>query len=63
MIDFILAGMVYLGVMFAVFFCLSFVTVGITYTLANAARRCANWMRQPGPATKWPWYRRSSVYQ
>ena len=52
MIDFILAGMVYLGVMFAVFFCLSFVTVGITYTLANAARRCANWMRQPGPATK-----------
>ena len=52
MIDFIFAGVAYLGVMFAVFFCLSFVTVGITYILANAAKRCANWMRPPNPAMK-----------
>ncbi len=52
MIDFILAGLVYLGVMFIVFFCFSFVTVGITYLLANTARRCTNWMRQPRHALK-----------
>jgi len=52
MIDFILAGLVYLGVMFIVFFCFSFVTVGITYLLANTARRCTNWMRLPNPAVK-----------
>ncbi len=52
MIDFILAGLVYLGVMFVVFFCFSFVTVGITYLLANTARRCTNWMRQPRHALK-----------
>jgi hypothetical protein len=50
MIDFILAGTVYLGVMFVVFFCFSFITVGITCLLARAARRCAGWMRQPDPA-------------
>lgn len=52
MIDFILAGLVYLGLMFVVFFCVSFVTVGITYLLANTARRCTNWMRPPNPAIK-----------
>ena len=52
MIDFILAAVAYLLVMFVVFFCFSFVTVGITYALANAARRCADWMRQPNAITK-----------
>jgi hypothetical protein len=52
MFDFILAGLVYLGVMFFVFFCFSLITVGITYLLANTARRCTNWMRPPDPAVK-----------
>lgn len=52
MIDFIIAGMVYLLVMFVVFFCLAFVTIGINYAVAMFARRCLNWLRQPDLALK-----------
>lgn len=47
MIDFILAGALYLGVMFLVSFCLSFVTIGITYSVTAGIRRFMNRMRQP----------------
>jgi hypothetical protein len=47
MIDFILAGALYLGVMFIISFCLSFVTIGITYSVATCIRRCVNRFRQP----------------
>ena len=52
MIDFIVAGIVYLVVMFVVFFCLSFVTIGITYAVAGFARRFLSWFREPGLALK-----------
>jgi hypothetical protein len=52
MIDFILAGMMYLAIMFAVLFCFSFVTIGITYAAASFMRRCLHWVRQPHLATK-----------
>lgn len=52
MIDFILAGMLYLGVMFVVFFCLSFITIGITYSFAAFARHCVSRLRQPHLAMK-----------
>lgn len=47
MIDFILAGILYLGVMFIVSFSLSFVTIGVTYSVTSFIRRCINRYRQP----------------
>jgi hypothetical protein len=52
MVDFIFAGILYLGVMFVVFFSLSFVTIGITYVIAAFARRCIARLRQPNLALK-----------
>ena len=52
MIDFLLAGILYLGVMFVVFFSLSFVTIGITYAVAAFARRCIARLHQPDLALK-----------
>lgn len=52
MIDFIVAGAVFVVVMFLVCFVLSFVTIGITYTLAKVARSFINRMRTPHPALK-----------
>jgi hypothetical protein len=52
MIDFVLAGMMYLALMFAVLFCFSFVTIGITYVAASFIRRCLHWVRQPNYAIK-----------
>ncbi len=39
MIDFIIAAVLYLGLMFVVFFSLSFLTIGITYAFATFVRR------------------------
>jgi hypothetical protein len=47
MIDFILTGIAYVGVMFAVLYCISFATVGICYGAVRIYRRCARWLRQP----------------
>ena len=52
MIDFVIAGLVYLLVMFVVFFCVSFVTIGLTYAVAMFVRRCLNLIRQPDLALK-----------
>jgi hypothetical protein len=52
MIDFVFAGLMYLALMFAVLFCFSFVTIGITYAAASFARRCLHWVRQPHLAMK-----------
>ena len=52
MFDFVVAGVIYLLVMFIVFFCFSFVTIGITYMVAVVFRRCLSWMRQPNLAIK-----------
>ena len=40
MIHFILAGMLYLGIMFVVAFSLSFVTIGISFSVATCVKRC-----------------------
>lgn len=47
MIDFIVAALLYLALMFALFFCLSFFTIGITYAFAAFIRRFMNWNRSP----------------
>lgn len=52
MIDFIFAAMVYVVVMFVVFFVLSFVTIGITYTCAKFTRSILDRVRTPHPALK-----------
>lgn len=52
MIDFIFAAILYLGIMFVVFFSLSFITIGLTYATASFARRCFNRFRQPDFAMK-----------
>ena len=52
MIDFVLAGIMYLALMFAVLFCFSFVTIGITYAAASFIRRCLHWVRQPNYVLK-----------
>lgn len=52
MIDFIFAGLIYLGLMFAVLFCFSFITIGITYAASAIVRRCVPWNRRPHPALK-----------
>ncbi len=51
MIDFIVAGVLFITVMFVVCFVLSFVTIGITYTLARVARGFIERLR-PQPALK-----------
>jgi hypothetical protein len=52
MIDFILAGILYLGIMFIVSFCLSFVTIGITYSVTACFGRYVIRFRQPDLAFK-----------
>lgn len=52
MIDFIIAGMVYVAVMFVVFFVLSFVTIGITYTFAKFTKSILDRVRTPHPVLK-----------
>jgi hypothetical protein len=47
MIDFIIAAILYLMLMFVVFFCISFFTIGITYAFASFVRRCLLWGRSP----------------
>ena len=47
MIDFILAGILYIALMFSIFFCLSFVTIGITYAAAAFLRHFVQLFRQP----------------
>ena len=52
MIDFIVAGTLFVAVMFAVCFVFSFVTIGIAYTLAKVAKGFIDRMRTPQPALK-----------
>ena len=52
MIDFIIAAVLYLALMFILFFCLSFVTIGITYAAAAFVKRCMNRFRSPGLVLK-----------
>jgi phosphatidylglycerophosphate synthase len=52
MIEFILAGMLYLGIMFAVVFLLSFLTIGITFTAASFLKRLVYRGHQPRLAYK-----------
>lgn len=47
MFDFIIAAILYLGVMFTVFFCVSFATIGISYALAAFVRRCLHGFQSP----------------
>ncbi|MBI5896435.1 MAG: hypothetical protein HZB24_10700 [Desulfobacterales bacterium] len=47
MIDFIIAAILYIGVMFVVFFSVSFVTIGISYAVAAFIRRCVHGLRAP----------------
>ncbi len=51
MIDFIVVGVLFVAVMFVVCFVLSFVTIGITYTLAKIAKGFIDRIR-PQPALK-----------
>lgn len=41
MIEFILAGILYLVLMFLVLFCFTFFTIGITYAITAFFKRCA----------------------
>lgn len=43
MIDFILAGVLYMAIMFIVSFSISFVTIGIVYGTVLFFRRFRNW--------------------
>jgi len=52
MIDFIVAGVLIVAVMFVVCFVLSFVTIGITYSIATFAKSFIVRMRTPHPALK-----------
>lgn len=52
MIDFIAAGVMYLGVMFFVCFCFSFITIGLSYIVAALAKGFINRLRQPQPVLK-----------
>jgi hypothetical protein len=52
MIDFIFAGVIYLSIMLVISFFLSFVTIGITYTLTLFVKRVSHWIRQPRLAYK-----------
>lgn len=52
MFDFIVAGALYIVLMFVLFFCISFITIGIVYTFALCVRRCMGWFRSPDLALK-----------
>jgi hypothetical protein len=52
MIDFIFAGTLYIAVMFAVCFVLSFVTIGTTYTIAKFTKGIIDRLRTPHPVLK-----------
>ena len=52
MIDFIFAGALFIGVMFVVCFVLSFVTIGITYSLARFTKNFINRLKGPHPVLK-----------
>lgn len=52
MIDFLLAGVVYLAIMFVVFFIISFVTIGLAYGTALIFRRWSPWAQTSPYATK-----------
>lgn len=52
MLDFIIAGAIYIILMFVLFFCLSFFTIGIAYAVAAFIRRCMQWFRSPDLALK-----------
>jgi hypothetical protein len=52
MIDFVLAGLMYLALMFVVLFCFSFITIGITYAAASFLRRYVHRVRPPHLAMK-----------
>lgn len=47
MIDFIIAGILYLGIMFLVAFSLSLLTIGITFSVATCLKRCFLRVQQP----------------
>jgi hypothetical protein len=47
MIDFVIAAILYIGIMFVVFFSVSFVTIGISYAVAAFIRRCFQGLRTP----------------
>jgi hypothetical protein len=52
MIDFVFAGALYIAVMFAVCFVLSFVTIAIAYIIAKFTRGILDRVRTPHPALK-----------
>lgn len=52
MIDFILAGIVYMGLMFVVLFSVSFATVGICFGATVFFRRCMRMLSPPRLALK-----------
>ena len=52
MVDFILAGIVGVGLMFVVLFCVSFATVGICFGAAVFLRRCMRMLNPPRLALK-----------
>ncbi len=52
MIDFVFAGVLYIVVMFAVCFVLSFVTIGIAFTIAKFTRGILGRVRSPHPVLK-----------
>jgi hypothetical protein len=47
MLDFIIAGALYIILMFILFFCISFVTIGIAYAVALFMRRYLSGFRSP----------------
>lgn len=52
MIDFIIAGLIYILIMFVTFFTLSFVTIGLAYTLAMGMKRFVHFINPPDLALK-----------
>ena len=52
MIDFVLAGLLYVLLMFFAFSLLSFVTIGLTYTVVAGLKWFLNIFRQPDLALK-----------
>ncbi len=52
MIDFILAALLYLAIMFVVFFCISFLTIGMAYATARFFRQFAQLARPTRVALK-----------
>ncbi len=52
MLDFILAGLLYLAVMFMVFFMVSFCVIGGAYSLVLVLQRFLSRLRRPRYATR-----------